>query len=260
MDKTETKIFILVILTLVLLLGCAGVFILAVIKQRNKINAMNKARLVAECDLMETERSKMAADLHDELGPSMASIKRCLECVLNPGEVNETYLVQAIEYIDYCISFIRKETIQLMPVNLLQHSFIGAIESLLEIFNRGNTKVYWQHHALPSIAPEMGLHLYRIIQELATNTIKHANAGYLRIEMAAYHGRLMIDAEDNGIGMPATPAPDSGIGLSIMQKRVALLKGDITIAATAPHGTHITINIPLKVDSNGKTRKHYTGR
>ena len=92
MDMQEKEIFQIISIAFFLLIVCVVLFLVVALKHQKKISRMNAARVAAEIELLEAERNRLAAELHDELGPSMALIKTSLECVESPGEANDIYL------------------------------------------------------------------------------------------------------------------------------------------------------------------------
>ena len=87
-------------------------------------------------------------------------------------------------------------------------------------------------------------HLYRITQELCSNTIKHAQASEITLSMTVYGDQVLYLYEDNGKGFNAT-LRKNGIGLSNIEERINLLRASFRIDSKLGSGTHISIEIPL---------------
>ncbi|WP_272973980.1 sensor histidine kinase, partial [Croceibacter atlanticus] len=92
--------------------------------------------------------------------------------------------------------------------------------------------------------------IFRIIQELVTNIIKHANASEASITLTQHDDDLNIIVEDNGKGFNLSAIDKQGLGLSSIEKRVNFLHGDINIDSTVGKGTTIIIDIPLKTNAS----------
>ncbi len=244
MDTRETEIYHIIVTACVALLACLGLIVFAFVQLSKKIRRMHADKLVEEMKLLEAERGHIAAYLHDELGPGMAAVKSYLECLPDPGEVNRLFLLQAIQEIDLCIAVVRKETAQLMPVVLLEHGLVPAIDSFLANAATGVLQVAWRHHAVPAMNDDMALHVFRVIQEITYNTLKHAKANRLTILMLAYQDKLIIETEDDGIGFSNARSPN-GMGLVILKRRIKLLGGSIHISSQLQKGTRILIKIPF---------------
>jgi signal transduction histidine kinase len=85
----------------------------------------------------------------------------------------------------------------------------------------------------------VSIHLYRIAQEAVRNAVKHAQATRIELRLAANEHELVLGVHDNGIGLPARPYPQTGLGLKIMQYRVGAIGGSIVIQNQPQGGTAI---------------------
>ena len=132
----------------------------------------------------------------------------------------------------------------LMPVKLLKGGLVAAIEIFLDKARKGEVQISWQHHAIPEISEDKSLQIFRAVKEITYNTHKHSRAKNLSFVMAVYDGILILDSQDDGIGFH-DPGTTDGMGLAILQKRVAVLNGSLNVSSQPGKGTHIVIEIPL---------------
>ena len=94
------------------------------------------------------------------------------------------------------------------------------------------------------LSKEAKLHVYRIIQELLNNAIKHADASEIDVQLNKIDGTLLIMVEDNGNGFDHENAK-LGLGLGNLQSRVNVLRGEMEIDSSHERGTSVTVHIPL---------------
>ena len=128
-------------------------------------------------------------------------------------------------------------------------TIVQVIKAFVEKINDAHLlKIRVFHHGLENyfIPSSLQMELYRITKELIVNTLKHANAKELTIQLQLENNWLNIIVEDNGIGFNASPESfKKGIGLQSLSKRVEILKGTLDIDSTIGQGTIVIIDIPL---------------
>ncbi len=219
--------------------------------QTQKLATVLKEQELTAIDAMiegqEKERQRIANDLHDDLGGLMATVKlhfnalkdkqtpelydktnslideayqkvRTVAHAKNSGVIAKQGLLKAVEQMAEKVSALNKITI-----NVLDHGLDDRLENSLE------------------------LTIFRIIQELTTNIIKHANASEANIHITNHEDALNIMVEDNGIGFNPSQITKTkkGMGISSIDKRVEHLHGTMTIESEPNKGTTIIIDIPL---------------
>lgn len=218
--------------------------------EAQKVVNLLKEQELASIDAMiegqEKERKRIAEDLHDDLGALMATINLHLENVGSENSPNalaktKTLLGEAYEKIRN-ISHIKNAGV------IANEGLVIAIENMAsKISSAGKLDI-------EVIAPELEnrlensleLSLFRIIQELTANIIKHAEASKATIQLTAHEQNLNIIVQDNGKGFDTNKLDNGGIGLENIKKRIAHLEGNITIDSTLGKGTTILADIPLK--------------
>jgi two-component system, NarL family, sensor kinase len=92
---------------------------------------------------------------------------------------------------------------------------------------------------------EFATHAYRIVQELATNALKHAGANHILVQLSQVNGELVIVIEDDGIGFDLKKSTEGGCGLKNIHSRVNYLKGTIEWYSGVNHGVSVLIHLPI---------------
>lgn len=202
--------------------------------------------------LQDEERRRVAAELHDGLGQSLAIIKNrvtmCLRASSDPEQVKEQ-LDEISATATSAIDEVREIAHNLRPYELDRLGLVAAIESMLGRVG-GSTSI-----ALSAdldnldglLSPEAETSLYRIVQEGLNNVVKHSNATAARIEIKRTGTQLVVAVQDNGRGMSAAVAEHDGnargFGLTGISERVRLLGGSHTIDTASERGTRLTVRV-----------------
>ncbi len=220
-----------------------------------KINELEKDRQLIAVDSLlqgqEEERSRLAKDLHDGLGGLLSGVKFSLSnmkdnLIITPD--NMTVFERSLDMLDTSINELRRVAHNMMPEMLTK---FGLDEALKEYCNTINTTnllaVKYQSIGMRDrIDKSAEIIIYRIIQELLNNTMKHAAATEVMVQLVKEEGRLSIIVEDNGKGFDKElPKENKGAGLTSIQSRVDYLKGRLEINSEAGKGTLINIEFNL---------------
>ncbi len=199
----------------------------------------------------EQERRRMARDLHDGLGGMLAGVKINLSAQLenqNHSDIKQP-LQRALGQIDHSVTELRRIAHNMMPVNLLNFGLKTALKDLCETLMTPSTRIDFQSFEIENDIPEqIQINIYRIVQEMLANSIRHANATNIILQCSQNGNVFFITQEDNGKGFDLNaPKTETGIGLSNIRNRVGFLKGKMEIKSTINQGT--IINIELYVHS-----------
>ncbi len=198
----------------------------------------------------EQERRRLARDLHDGLGGMLAGAKINLS-----AQIEDTYsqgqraeLEKITQQLDHSVTELRRIAHNMMPVNLLKFGLKTALKDLCESLMSENTRIDFQDLGFEdTLREEVQIHIYRIVQELLSNAIRHAQASNIILQCSQNDHIFFITQEDNGKGFDMQAAGnEKGIGLSNIRNRVGFLRGKIDIDSAVNEGT--TINIELHVD------------
>lgn len=199
----------------------------------------------------EQERERVARDLHDGLGGMLAGLKLNLSRL--PAITDHTAHNQELDKItiqlDNSVHELRHIARNMMPETLFRFGLPTAIKDLCESFAKGPVHIDFQSfHVQENIIKQTQVIIYRIIQELLSNAIRHSSATHIVLQCSQNNNTFFITIEDNGKGFDTRAMNKiKGMGLGNIQKRTAFLNGRLEINSTINEGT--TINIELNVDT-----------
>lgn len=189
----------------------------------------------------EKERERIAKDLHDEIGASLTNIRLTLNQKLDSNS-NTDWSHDLFNQLDRTYNGIRRISQNLLPESLEKLGLKDAILDLLEsVIKNTSINVNYDLTDLPHNSVNKELHVYRIIQELTNNAIKHSKARNIFLRILVHDNKLLIEFSDDGIGIQENDVK-TGIGLKSIQTRVDLLMADITI--DNQQGAKFKISIP----------------
>lgn len=218
--------------------------------EAQKVENLLKEQELASIDAMiegqEKERKRIAEDLHDDLGALMATISLHLENVgseNNPNALHKTKTLLSEAYTKIRnISHVKNAGV------IANQGLLVAVNNMVsKISSASKIDIEVIAHGLENrLENSLELSLFRTIQELMTNIIKHAEATKTTIQLTQHNHNLNIIVEDNGKGFDTTSIKESGIGLEAIKKRVTHLEGKLTIDSVLNRGTTIIIDIPIE--------------
>lgn len=208
------------------------------LKQEQK-NIALRAMLKGE----EYERRRVAKELHDGVGILLSSLK----IRLNQLKGTATTLTNANKLVDKASSELRRIAQNMKPEALMKFGLVAAVEDLCDEINF-NKKLHitFQHFGLQILKQDdTALQVYRIIQELLNNIIKHAKATEALVQLIQQEEKLLITIEDNGRGFDPTKNRGNGQGLQNIESRVKYLNAKITWDSVIDQGTTVSIVVEL---------------
>ena len=209
-------------------------------------NLATKAVLEAE----ETERRRIAADLHDGVGQVMSAAKMNLSAIADEipfsSDDQKQAFQNAIRMVDDGCREVRAVSHAMMPNALLKAGLGAAVREFLGQIDYRVLKINLLAEGLEQkLDPKLETVMYRVVQECVNNVIKHAQASQLDISLRREADGLTALIEDNGRGFDATDRRMfEGIGLKNIQARLALFGGSADWDTRPGHGTAVTIFVP----------------
>lgn len=208
---------------------------------------MEISRLSYSIQGEEKERKRIAAELHDGVVGLLVAARINLDLVKKEYHFNnESNFMEGLQLIDQAASDLRKTAHNMMPEILMQDGLLKALEQFCNSIAASNTtSIYFEIIGTPvKLKASLELALYRIVQELVQNIIKHARATEAFIQVSFFESELTITVEDNGVGMDIN-ASGKGIGIKNIYDRVKAINGKIFIESSNTKGTAIYINLDL---------------
>ncbi len=206
-----------------------------------------KATLISQ----ENERSRIATDLHDSVGAMLSTIRLTLHAT--ESQLNENNLfANSKQMLDETIETIRRISLDLLPVNLEKFGLSNTLQEMAErITQSGKVKVLFKEEGEKHlIKKESEVQVFRIIQELLNNSLKHAEATEIVLQMR-WSDKLVLLIKDNGKGFELPKEENfneikTGVGLHSINLRTKLLAGTLTIKTEKQKGSEFLITVPLQ--------------
>jgi signal transduction histidine kinase len=223
-------------------------FLLYAINQRKK-RAQQKLIAVEQRQAMkistalmegqENERARVARELHDGLGGKLTGIKLNIENCARDN--NDKRLHQTAQQLTEAVADIRNLSHNLMPPSIRKYGLEEAIKDFIQNLETPDTKMeYYASNMAALDHVNKQLSVFRIVQELVNNAIKHARASRILLQTTIEGNLLLIDIEDDGIGFDPRTV-ERNMGLNNIETRVQFLNGTMQIDSQPGKGTAINI-------------------
>jgi two-component system, NarL family, sensor kinase len=213
-----------------------------------------QALLNASIKFQEEERNRIAADLHDDVGPLLATARLYLnENIINQEPAAQLQSIfSAKQIIDDAIQLIRNISHSMMPPTLKNFGLESALRDLFQKINgSGNLNASVRFHDYRTrIKLEQELHIFRVVQELVNNIMKHSNAGFIHLTQNANATHSYFRLHHDGQGIIQTEFDrlnhtSGGLGLKNIASRVKVLNGRILFEIDPSHTYYkVTIEVP----------------
>lgn len=250
MLTNEKEIYTILLIAAGILVSFIVYFFVTLMKHHRKNIQLYKDKLNSEITVLENERKRMAADLHDDLGPVLAAVKLYASNLQPHSENDKTVINKISVNINEALEHIHTTAYNLLPNVLIRMGLIEAIKDLVKnIQQSGAIEVQLINHIEAIQLPEnVNIHIYRVIKEIIGNTIKHAKAKRFSIELFASAKLLTIVTQDDGQGFDADTIfykKTNGLGLKNILSRVEVIKGEIFVTSSPEKGVNYKIEIPI---------------
>lgn len=255
-----SDVFLLLFSGTALLLAVAAAVIIFYLISRRKVQqtemqllAMDArhSREMVEQNLarIEEERQRIAKELHDGIGSLLSTLSLKLETIAHAAPSPDTRLLaqECRELSGRSLSGIRDLSHELMPPELELFGLNAALEEFTDQMNRSaRLQMHFSSKPLtPEPSPSLALNLYRIVQELVTNTLKHAGAQHVYLTLSAGPSGIELRyANDGTLFLQPAPGYRKGIGISNIESRVRMHGGSIHYPARHQTGFEMIIQIP----------------
>ncbi len=184
-------------------------------------------------EALESERKRFAEDLHDDIGGKLSALRLSLsQLQLKSGDAESVQrtIEKSKEIIDATIATVRRISHNMLPPALEMFGLANAVEELCSWVSTSSTLTVIMDYQLQGISLDQKkqLALYRIIQELFSNTIRHAQASTISLTLCTGHKELELVYKDDGKGLKVLPdKPFTGLGFRNIEERVKIIKGKI---------------------------------
>lgn len=225
------------------IIAFAGFFVF-----RQKIYLKQQQKLfttISQTELKEQER--ISRDLHDSVGAMLATVTNQLSQVKISDDEQKNHLKKAQQLLTKTADETRRISHNMMPEELTKFGLVNAIESTVqEVITTKKLSIDFLHYGMEERLDTIKeLHIYRIVQELFQNIIKHAQATKGSLQFTKHKNEFNIIVEDNGKGFENSSNSGDGLGLQNIQSRVDFLNGSMNVDTKRDKGTTVNISIPL---------------
>ncbi len=272
--------FAILIATSVMLMMASFAIIFVIYYQQRRLEQEKKLRdveknyqkMLLETALHseESERRRIAQDLHDDIGTMLSLTKLSLNQLvkllyndsphLSATSPDSSYLNspraeltlnKAQSLVEETIIHVRRITRDLVPTTLDQFGLVAAIEEFILRMGESyalSVQFHCDSDDIPRQSPRVELALYRIMQELVNNAIKHANCDEIVITLHLAQGKIELQVTDNGKGFdPATvqTSDQAGLGLRNIESRLSVINGVVNYQKPGIRGSQALIQIPV---------------
>jgi len=196
----------------------------------------------------EEERKRVAEELHDRLGSMLSTVKLWFGALEDKAVPNKEQYTKVNHLLDDAVDEVRKVSHNLSTGMVMSFGLVPALEELCRgIDASGLIKCRLLAYGMDErIDNQKETGIYRMVQELASNILKHAKATRIIIQLNLVENELNVTVEDDGTGFdPTARRPGSGIGLKNLETRAARLGGTYHIDTSPGKGTISIINIPV---------------
>jgi PAS domain S-box-containing protein len=201
----------------------------------------------------ENERRRIARELHDDLGQSLALLSVEIDLLgQTPPKSSDALRARAEAMsarVKQLSSSIHDLSHQLHPLKLEQLGLVAAVRGLCkELSHSHELRIEFVHDIVPEpLLPEAAVCLYRIAQEALRNVIRHSGARNAVVGLRTTDDEICLRIRDDGVGFdPSSVASAGGLGLVSMRERLRALEGTIVIASEPSAGTTIEVRVPLE--------------
>jgi signal transduction histidine kinase len=217
--------------------------------EQERLQILSRQLLYAQ----ETERRRIARELHDEIGQVLTAVKINLQTLQRTAApAGHGSLQESIAIVDRAVQQVRNLSLDLRP-SLLDD--LGLVAALRWYVDRQSARAGYHGQVVAdppdlTVPPEVATTCFRVAQEALTNVVRHAHAQRVRVELRREDGELRLVVRDDGKGFEVAAANrraarGASLGLLGMQERVQLVGGRLELKSAPGSGTEVCVHLPL---------------
>ena len=211
--------------------------------------------LNATIETQEKERKRISQDLHDEIGAQLSTAKLGVGKIIRLSKEMAMVGDQAMEtknMLDEIISNVRQLSRELLPATLEEFGLEVTFEELRKrVEANADFELNFNiEHKIPRMEVRKELYLYRVVQELLNNAIKHSQATVIELNATLTGDRLYLEFKDNGVGFDMSKLQQNngsarGLGLYNIESRISMLNAKMSYDSAPQQGTRIGIDLQI---------------
>lgn len=204
-------------------------------------------RTEAILEAEDRERLRIARDLHDGIGQMLAAARMALGNFLAKKKYENEHIQNSLDLLEESIKEIREISHNMMPGALTKLGLSTALKQFVNKINAlGVLQIELQIIGIKErLNEKIETMLYRVVQEILSNIIRHAEATKVSIELVKHENELVLVVEDNGKGFDNKAPENNGIGIKNIATRVEYLNGSVNFDSAIGRGTSVIVEIPL---------------
>ena len=199
----------------------------------------------------ETERARIARELHDDISQQVALLAIDLELLQRPAVPHVKDLsAAALTRTESIARSVHDLSHRLHPARLRLVGLVNALDALRRELAQPGLDITFTHENVPQeLSPDLTLCVYRVVQEALQNAVKYSGARRVAVSMRSGPGGLTLSIADDGAGFEVNGAWGQGLGLISMRERLEAIGGTFHILSTPGAGTRIDIAVPLDAEA-----------
>jgi two-component system, NarL family, sensor histidine kinase LiaS len=206
-------------------------------------------------EMISQERNRLARELHDSVSQQLFAASMMMSAInetkQQSSDAESKQLKMVEEMIHQSQLEMRALLLHLRPVALKNKSLQEGVEDLLvELSQKVSMKIQWKIESFP-LDKGVEDHLFRILQESVSNTLRHAKAGKLEVLLIKRDQMVIMRIEDDGIGFQTEETKAGSYGLQNMHERALEIGGTLKIVSVKNKGTRLEVKVPLVVNGDG---------
>jgi len=243
-EEQKQKRLLWIIFSSLLVLVSLGAWFWYRINKKRILEKENNLLFKSVLETEQKERKRIAQDLHDSIGQSISVVKMQTNALVSTSDEEALKHNKLLNQVDYVYDELRNMSHNIMPNTLITLGLVPALKELItEINTEDSLKIELKSNTdFKELNESQSINLFRIIQEALVNTIKHAKASLINIDLTRKDSDASICIKDDGVGIhPSIIDNSEGVGWKNIISRVSLLAGDIDVNSQPNKGTSITI-------------------
>jgi two-component system, NarL family, sensor kinase len=248
MDPIEKELYNSILIVVAVIAAIMVYFIISIIRQQRRYRFITQQKIKAEITTLENERRRIAADLHDEVGPLLSAIKLQINHIDGANTQEKELIEKSSGYIDDISRKMREISNDLLPNVLVRKGLVAAVQDFLSKLKPATKiNIDFQHNENLRFETAKEVNMYRIVQEVVHNSIKHSRASQLNIRLQMKENMLRLVTEDDGVGFnfDEIRKTKGGLGLLNLQSRTDVMGGEFSCETGEGKGTKYMFEIPL---------------
>ncbi|MUV36840.1 Histidine kinase [Lentibacillus sp. JNUCC-1] len=227
------------------------------VQEKIRIQTENAQRLASERaserekslqEVVEQERNRLARELHDSVSQQLFAASMLMSAINETNPPEETGVQKQLQMVEKMIHQSQLEMrallLHLRPVALKGKALQEGVEELLvELQQKVPLDIDWQIESFP-LDKGVEDHVFRILQEAVSNTLRHAEASTLNVMLIARDGMVIMRVVDDGVGFDVEQSKTSSYGMETMRERALEIGGELKVISLPNQGTRVEVKVP----------------